>query len=250
MKYLILLLPLLSQSTFAADECASAWVYYPFKTCESAAHGLDLSQPGTNPATLVQKSDWLSGGKDQRQVCSNVAAAFNRDNLKNGLHAEAAQPTPVGEQSENRIIQQQYQYACELTVKTYPFKTAATPDCGVEDKVSYQVGGSSRDLTGANISCLSCDNLSDSKPAATVQCLRQNVEKIVEPKAIELRDSDLSAISARMAKLLKLSQQVPIENLATTDQLSFFVDFIEKHPPQKEPSSGGGGGFGTRPTLQ
>lgn len=231
MKYLIFaLISIPFQSLAGANECKSVWVFTAFKTCAAAANGLDLSQPGPTAMPIKINSEWLSGGQSQEKVCADVRDKFNAGNLEKGLRAETARPTPSGEKSEDRLVQQQYQYVCDLNVKQYPFKSAASAACGAEDKISYQNGGPAP--LGQSVSCLSCDHLSASKPSVMVNCLRENIEKIVQPKAIELRDTDLQALSAQASRMIKLSRQVPIENLQTTDQLSFFTDFIEKHPAQ------------------
>lgn len=250
MRLLIVALGLVfTHSAFASDECKSVWVYKPFKTCATDANGLDLSKPG-EATTFNLKSGWLSGGRDQGKVCQDVASAFNDLNRSKGLHATLKIPTPVGEESENHIVQQEYRYACELEVRKFDFKTAPNPVCGVEDKFSYQVGGSAANLVGQDLNCLSCENLNDKAPELMVKCLHDSIANIIEPRAIELRDSDLSAVSAQVKRLLDLSRQVQVPGLTTTDELSFFTNYLNKHPAQNEPQGGGWGGRGTAPTLQ
>lgn len=249
MKFSILVFLLASSSAFAADECASVWVYRAFKTCANPANGLDTSRPEGAPTKINLASAWLSGGKNQEEVCSDVAENFSRKNQAEGLLATVAKPTPVSEESANRVLTQEYRYTCQLNVQKYPFKMAAAPACGLEEKISYQVGGSTNGIQGTQISCLSCDNLGSQPPTAMVDCLKNNITTIVEPKAIDLRDSDLSAISKQVARILSLNQSSPIANLRSTDEQRFFTDYLTRHPVQNEPS-GGSGGLGSKPTLQ
>lgn len=249
MKFSILILLIASSSAFAADQCASVWVYRAFKSCANPANGLDMTRPEGSATKIKLASGWLSGGKKQEQVCSDVAGSFNQKNLGEGLFATVANPTPVGEESADRILMQEYRYTCQLSVQKYPFKTTAAPVCGSEEKLSYQVGGSPDAIQGSQISCLSCDNLGDQPPTALVDCLKNSITTIVEPKAIDLRDSDLNAISKQVTHLLSINQSSPIANLKTTDQLRFFTDYLTQHPVQNEPG-GGWGGLGNKPTQQ
>ncbi|MGZ3722330.1 MAG: hypothetical protein ACXVA9_05340 [Bdellovibrionales bacterium] len=250
MKYLILLFAFWNSGAFATDQCSSVWIFKPYKTCASPAHGLNMSNAGPIVGTLGPWSDFGPGGRSQEAVCDQVVKDYNDqpDNKMAGRGATLKHPTPIGEESKDMIITQQYRYKCEIQIRTYPFNIKASPACGTEDKISYQVGGSSSGIVGEGKTCLSCDNFSDQPPEAMVECLRKNIETVITPKAIELRDSDLSAVSRQISRLLKLNQQVPIKNLQTVDQLSPLSEFVSNHPVQE--NQNGSGGLGTKPTLQ
>jgi len=247
MKHALFFLILLWSAHIFADECASIWVYKAYNTCANPANGLDLTQPGTNLTQQKHWSKWLSGGRDQGDVCKDLRDHFNTDNLGGGLHAEVAL-TPTNEESENRVIMQKYRYQCELSVQKYPFKTAQNAACGSEDKYSYKIGGGGNGIPG-QASCLSCENLNVAKPEALVDCLHQNIANVIEPKAVELRATDTQAVAKQVAKILNLNKHATIQNLQTTDQLQFFVDFLDKNPVNHD-GSGGSGPIGTRPILQ
>lgn len=117
-----------------------------------------------------------------------------------------------------------YSYLCGLTVTKYPGKVASSPVCGQEEKWSYQVEGAKP----AGASCLSCDQLQAAAPEAMVECLKTSITQIIQPKAIDLRDSDIAAVKAQAKRMLKINKDYrPISNLQSPKDLSVFIDFVE-----------------------
>jgi hypothetical protein len=248
MKFLATALLLFSARAFAEPTCSSVWVYKPYVSCAIPANGLDLSQPGVGGRFQREWSAWLPGGRNQNDVCMEIRDRFNKDNLTEGLHADLAGPKPLGEETENRLVIQEYRYQCRLTVLKFPFKSAPNPACGSEDHYAYKIGGSAAEVPG-QASCLSCDQVTDQAPDVIVNCLRQNITDIIEPKAVELRSSDIESVSNRVVQVLNLSKLIPIKNLTSTEQLSFFADFLQKYPPTQN-QNGTSGGMKQQPSLQ
>lgn len=202
------------------------WIFKANKVCSHVSHGPDTSQ---TPVVKLggEWSKWVRGGKDQLEICRNVRDGYNARALSSGAIAELNQPTPVEEQKQkDQFGQVTYAYKCELKISTYPGKVAASPACGQEEKWSYQIQGQAP--AGAN--CLSCDNLQSSIPEVMVNCLKKNISEVILPKAIDLRDSDVTAVKAQVKRLLKINKDYrPIANLQSSQELNFFIDFVEQN---------------------
>jgi hypothetical protein len=226
----VLLSLLVSLQASAQSTCSTVWVYKPFKTCTSPLNGPDASKPGEALGTRLLWSDWVEGGQDQTALCTQAVAAFNEENKNLGLEARLEKPTPSGEEHRDaglRVIQ--YRYACETSVSRFPFKNIASAACGTEDRWASQVGGSAQNLPGV-AQCLSCDEFTKNTPEAMARCLRDNIVNVIEPRAIELRDSDRKAVAEQVRKVLSIGRALPIEGLKSVDELTPLTQFLANEP--------------------
>lgn len=226
MKFLTLITFIWCAHALAMDECPSVWVYRAYSTCANAANGLDTSKPASSSVTIGLWSAWMMGGADQQKVCSDMRDKINRQNETQHSLASLTSATPVQEITKQHLLVTKYKYQCEFEIKKYPFKVAVNSACGLQDMYTYKIGGELKDIPGQG-TCLSCDNMVSGTPEQVVDCLHNNIENIITPKAIELRDSDINEVVAQVKKLLALSQHIPITNLQSDAQLTFFSDFIE-----------------------
>lgn len=224
MKYFLVAPLLWSFWVQAQEHCPSVWVFKANKTCSDLSHGLDFDHP---KESFIQH-EWSNpqkGGRDQLQVCLQVRNRFNQQYASKGWNAELAQGQPVDERHDKDVIGQvTYKYLCKLSVKSYEGKVASSPVCGQEDKWSYKVGGDQPE--GA--SCLSCDD--KQTPKETVNCLKNHIAQIIQPKAIDLRDEDLAAVAQQSRRMLKINKSAPIEGLQKTEDIEVIVDFIDSIP--------------------
>lgn len=231
MNYFLLAFVMWTASALAEPTCSSVWIFKAWKTCAVAANGLNTSATPIPAGNLNISSDWVRGGSNQERICQSLEAKFNQQNLSVGKLAALTQLHPVSEEKrENMRIYVEYKYTCQVSIAQYPFNNKAAQACGEEEKLSYQVGGNPDAIAGT-ASCLSCDNLSS--PEGKVRCLKASISNVIEPKAIDLRDTDLKAVSTQIKELLTIGNHLKINGLNNDlKTLSLFTNFIEKNPPQ------------------
>ncbi len=224
MKYFLAVATCWSMHAMAEEACSSVWIYQAYKSCANAANGLDGSKAGVSQGTIDRPSSWLKGGADQAAVCMSVRNSFNAENHSKGFDAELVQATPVGENTKKDLFTTRYQYACRLAVSSFSFKAKASAACGVEEKWSYASLEAKAQIPGQPI-CLSCEGYVTS--ADTVQCLKRNIEQVINTRAVELRDSDIKAVATQIQKMIELNKNFPVEELNNIETQQLFIGVLE-----------------------
>jgi hypothetical protein len=127
----------------------------------------------------------------------------------------------------NALGEVKYKYWCHVTIQKFPILVKSSPACGMSETYSYQVGGDGSEIEGQK-SCLSCDDVN--VPEAKVACLKASLKNVIEPRAVDLRDSDLVAVDAQMASVLNVNRFRPIQGLHDDmATLSDFANFVNAH---------------------
>lgn len=190
MKSLLVLLTMLSVSAQAQSVCSSIWIFRGDGACATKVE-------------LVESPSY-TGGAEQHGVCASIEAQVR---ARGGVRAaNLTQPTPVSERQKGKGVVT-YKYTCSVAVKT----------CALSDKLSSQVGGAAP----AGATCLSCEGIAS--PSDKAACLENSIRNVIQARAVEVRDSDIAAVKAEVAKVLKLSKHISL----SMDTLTLFTDFVE-----------------------
>jgi len=188
-----------------------------------------MNSPTGKPFEIDVQTEKVPGKREQITLCEQTRAKFNVTNANHGKVATSSQVVPSKEWKGKEFGVQLYRYTCTLKVSEYAFASKQSPDCGVEEKWSSQVGGTSENIPG-QARCLSCDSLAQSgTPEQLLACLRTGLEQIVmvDPRPIELRDEDLAAVAQNLRRVKKLSESTPVRGLQSMQDLEFYNKFLE-----------------------
>lgn len=225
LKLLLVLLTLWSVQGIA-QTCSTVWVYKPYLSCGQGA-GPDTSAPATYIGYRELPSAKLEGAQDEPGICRDLMAAFNNDpqNRAAGLAARLYLPDPVKREPyypNGLKIHVKWTYWCAVTVEQFPIAQQASSACGSEERYSYFQGNKPQD----NATCLSCDEYDkDEDISHMVSCLQNNINDVINTRAVELRDRDLRIVAKKVRALQKENCGKSIPGMGSLDTLTTFSDF-------------------------
>lgn len=189
----------------AEPYCSTIWVYQPYKVCAQPDNGPDVNAFGTVVSRNSLWTEWTDGGRNQRQLCQATIQQFNQasENKTKGLFAQLRLKLPLSERTRDDGLRRiQYRYECAVTVSRYPLRRLASESCGHEAKWLAQSGSNSaQDLPG-QVSCLSCDELSDRPAEELAQCLKEHIVQVIEPRSVNFSEKDRQAVLSQVRRLL------------------------------------------------
>lgn len=223
-----------------SNECSSIWVFNPTLICANPINGFNLAGPaipvpGRERIALVVPG-YRTGRQDQPALCRGIVDAYNAQNAATGTQAAWDEMPPLST-SNGSQVNTAYQYTCFARLFQFPVIVRRSAACGALPNVwATQIGGPRPpEDYGLNTKCLSCDGYVGRDLSQMVACLQDSLTQIVLPRAVEIRDSDVAALKAQIARLRAAIQTTGVLpfNFSTVESTVPFQQFEQMYPTNR-----------------
>lgn len=169
------------------NQCNSAWIVTPYKSCAHRSHGPDLMRGPVAMEQLVPLiREWGPGETNQEGMCKSLRDNYNSaaERVIGGIQiqiAELYQPTPTYEwpSRNNRRGGQEYRYQCTVRVNTFAILQKESAACGLERDLVRVVNNNDRPKDAGDVKCLTCQDLRGHAPRSQIAaCVLDSVNRV------------------------------------------------------------------------